>query len=216
MIKSPLLQLSLLLISILLIGCSSHYPLGMNEEQWNTLSLNERKELLLKQQASNEKLKLARIKSEELQLQKDLEKEKRITYAYKHPNNGNVIMVNILAGRLIQNTRHQRLIEESYTISRGESKKINLIFEDSKTNYTSNKTAYLKYAMQGNAVYLSFNPLRNNNGKRIALLRDGKWNCGSQYKKRLNDSRYTLMDVRFFVKELGSNCPMKARRLRNF
>lgn len=37
------------LVTTLLSACASPYPLNMNEEQWNKLSADERKTLLLEQ-----------------------------------------------------------------------------------------------------------------------------------------------------------------------
>ena len=79
--------------------------------------MNERQALLSKQQASNERIKIAGIKGQELQLQKELEEEKCIIYAYKHPENGNIIIENILAGSLINNKKTKRIVEGVYTVA---------------------------------------------------------------------------------------------------
>ncbi len=199
-------------IIILLSACASSYPLGMNEEQWNKLSAEERQQLLLEQQKYREQQRLARIEAEararELQHQEDMAEKARLQALYDNPVNGNVVMVNVLGGVLIQGKRTKRIQEETFQLARGEIQSIELIVKDNKKGYTSRKSFYLEYAINGNAVYLYLEDPQYNNYRddRIALLRDGNWQCGSHYVKNLNSSYEKLKKVKLFVKESGSSC----------
>lgn len=207
--KNLILILPLLL---LLSACASSYPLGMNEEQWKTLTPNEREKLLLEQQKYREEQRLAQIeantRARELQHQENMAEKQRLQALYDNPVNGNVVMVNILGGQYIYGKRIKNIKEETYQLARGESLQIDLLLEDPKKHTRTTQTAYLHYSLNGNGVYLYLNNPNYNNSRheRIALLRDGQWACGSRYTKNLNSSYENLKRVQLFVKEMGSKC----------
>lgn len=219
--KKLLLITSLLLI---LSGCASPYPLGMDKTQWNALTIEERHSLLLKQQQYREEQRLAQIKADaqtrKLRIEQEMAESRRLEKLYSDPRNGNIVMVNLLGGEYRAGKRSKRLIEATYQIARGETKKIELILEDSKTHYSSTETAYLSYDASGNGVYLTLdNPSYDssyNPSKRIALLRDGHWPCGSNYTKSLQGAYEQLLGVRAFVKESGSSCRSSQPPYRRF
>lgn len=74
--------LLILPIILLLSACASSYPLGMNEEQWNKLSAQERQQLLLEQQKYREQQHLARIeavaRARELRHQEEMAEKARL------------------------------------------------------------------------------------------------------------------------------------------
>ncbi|WP_019556990.1 hypothetical protein [Thiomicrorhabdus arctica] len=205
--KKLLLMTSLLL---LLSACASPYPLGMDETQWNALTVEERQALLLKQQQYREEQRLVQMKADaearKLRIQQEMVESRRLEKLYNHPQDGNVIMVNLLGGEYRHGKRSKRLMEATYQVARGETKQIELILEDTKKHYTSTETAYLSYDVNGNGVYLSLDNPGYNSSKRIALLRDGHWPCGSNYTKNLHGSYEKLIGVKVFVKESGSRC----------
>ena len=209
---------NLLILSILLFlaACASPYPLGMNEDQWNKLSADERKAMLLKQQEHQEKQRMVQIKAnakaEQLRLENQIIETRRLEKLYSDPRNGNVMMVNILGGQYQYGKRQKRVLEASYVVARGEIKKISLALQDPKNHYTSTETVYLKYEAAGNGIYLYLDHPSRNETKRIALLRDGHWQCGSNYTKNLHTSYEKLIKMRFFVKESESNCRSRHRR----
>lgn len=200
----------------LLTACASSYPLGMSEEQWKSITPGERKALLLKQQKYQEEQRAIRMKAaakeRELELKRDIAEKKRLDALYNNPQNGNVIMVNILGGDFKSGKRHYHIMEDTYQIARGEAKQIELRLEESKKHYSSDETAYLVYAQHGNGVYLYLDNPAYNSSKRISLLRDGQWACGSNYKKSLYGSYESLNNVRLFVKESASECRSQRRR----
>ena len=205
--KKPLLMASLLL---LLSACASPYPLGMDETQWNSLTVKERQTLLLKQQQYREEQRLVQMKADaearQLRIQQEIVESRRLEKLYNEPHNGNVIMVNILGGEYFRGKQHKRLMETTYQIARGETKKIKLRLEDTKKHDASTDTAYLSYDANGNGVYLSLDNLSHKFKKRITLLRDGHWPCGSHYTKNLHNAYEQLIGVKLFVKESGTNC----------
>ncbi len=205
--KKILFVTSLLL---LLSACASPYPLGMDEKQWTALSADERKSLLLKQQQYREEQRLVQMKANaearQLRIQQEMAESRRLEKLYSHPQNGNVIMVNLLGGQYHHGKRVKRLMEASYQVARGEIKKIELIIEDTKKHYTSTETAYLRYDANGNGVYIYLDHPNYRSSKRIALLRDGHWQCGSKYTKNLHGSYEQLLGVKLFVKESGTSC----------
>jgi len=199
----------------LLTACASSNPLGMSDEQWKAITPQERESLLLQQQKYNEEQRIIRMKAaaeqRKLEQQQEIAERARLEKLYNQPQNGNVIMINLLGGDYLRGKTVKRVVEESYQIARGETKRIQLALEDRKQHYHSTETAYLQYSLNGNAVYLYFDNPRSNNYTRIALLRDGYWNCGSNYVKDLNTSYKSLHKMQFFVKEIGSTCHLKRR-----
>ena len=207
----------LLLVTLLslLAGCSTTpYPLGMTKEQWFKLTPKERRDLLLNEQKYREEQRLAKIKANdkanERRHQREMAEKKRLDSLYKNPHNGNIVMVNIIRGHYKYGKKGKNLEyiqEDSYQIARGETKKIILRLKDAKKHYITTKPIYLQYALNGNAVYLHLQkPTKRKNQDRITLLRDGKWHCGSHYRKEMTTSYETLKDFRLFVKEIGSKC----------
>ncbi|NPA71364.1 MAG: hypothetical protein GXO35_00920 [Gammaproteobacteria bacterium] len=198
-------------IFLLLSACASPYPLGMDEKQWNSLTAGERKALLLKQQQQRAAQRLVQIKADararELRIKQEMLETKRLEKLYANPRDGNVLIVNLLGGELHQGKRQKRILEASYQIALGETKKIKISLEDKKKHYTTSETAYLTYDQNGNGVYLYLdNPNYSHNRRRVALLRDGHWRCGSNYTKSLHGSYEKLVGVQVFVKEKGERC----------
>ncbi|WP_321324785.1 lipoprotein [Thiomicrorhabdus sp.] len=202
-------------IFALLTGCASSNPLGMSDEQWKSITPEERQALLLKQQQYEEEQRTIRMKAEaeerKIQLKQEMAERERLERLYNAPKNGNVMMINILGGKYKYGKREKRILEESYEIARGETKKIQLTLENPKSRYNSTETAYLQYSMNGNGIYLYLDNPKYNSSKRIALLRDGNWLCGTRYKKSLNTSYESLHKISFFVKEVGSRCNLQRR-----
>lgn len=195
---------------LLMSACASPYPLGMSETQWKALTATERQALLLQQQQYQEEQRQIKMKADAeakaLRIQQEMLESQRLERLYSDPHNGNVIMVNLLGGEYRSGKRSKRLMEASYQIARGETKEIELLLEDPKTHRTSTETAYLKYDATGNGVYLSLDDPSYDSQKRLAMLRDGQWQCGSNYTKNLHDSYQQLLGVTLFVKESGTQC----------
>jgi len=202
--------LLLLAVFSLLTACASSYPLGMTEEQWKSITPEERQSLLLKQQQYEEEQRVIRMKAaakeRQLELKREIAEKKRLDALYSNPENGNVIMLNILGGQYKYGKRVKNVLEETYQIARGETKKIELALQQPKKHYTSTEIVYLHYAQHGNGVYLYLDNPNYNSSKRISLLRDGHWACGSNYKKNLHTSYESLTGMRLFVKEVGTHC----------
>lgn len=198
--------------TLLLSACFSNYPLGMSEKEWKSLTPPERERLLIKQQQYDAEQRLAQIKADaearKLQHQADMAERQRLERLYQNPDNGNVIMVNILGGQFIDGKRTYNIQEEGYQIARGETLPIKLYLTNPKKNRHSTETVYLQYNINGNAAYLYLDNPKYSSSRysRISLLRDGYWACGTQYNKTLNTKYEKLIGMKFFVKETGLSC----------
>lgn len=194
---------------VLLTACATSYPLGMSEEQWKTLTPSEREQLLLQEQKYQAEQRLARIKADALEKQRQHEiqmaEQTRLQALYDQPANGNVMMVNILSGQHIKGKNVKNIKPETYQIARGETKRIALLLQDNKNRITTTH-AFLSYEINGNGIYLHLDNPAYNQRTRIALLRDGNWSCGSRYSKNFNNNYQQLKRVQFFIKEVGAKC----------
>ena len=79
----------------------------------------------------------AAAKERELELKREIAEKKRLDTLYSNPENGNVIMVNILGGQYKYGKRVKNVLEDTYQIARGETKKIELVLQQPKKHYTS-------------------------------------------------------------------------------
>lgn len=216
MIKSWLFILSLTLLAGLAACSTSPYPLDMNKEQWQKLSPEERKSLLLKQQEYDESQRLARIKANakerELKLKLKLKEEARLSRLYSEPGSGNVVMLNLLSGEYRYKKTRYQIQPVSMLIARGETKEIDLTTRDHKQR-THRERLYVKYLHDGTGVYLYRSSPSRYSDDYIGILRDGRWNCGSTQRKSFQFSKYeSLNNLKIFIKEQHSSC--HARRFR--
>ena len=180
------------------------------------LTDEQKSNLLIKQQQHDHQQQLARIEAnalnEELRLKKEIMEAERIERLLANPENGNAIMFNITGGLLQKGKRTKYIQEESYVLTRGESKAISLRVSEENSDYDSTEALYLTYDVMGNGVYLYLDEYPDERSKRIALLRNGNWQCGSHYKKSLNTSYTKLLNVAFFIKEMATECSQPHRR----
>ena len=195
---------------LLLTACASPYPMGMNEEQWQKLSPNERQSLLLKQQEYDEKKRLERQKAQakqrELELALQIQEEKRLAQLYANPAQGNVVMVNLLSGEYRYKKRVFQIQPVSLLLARGEIKEIRLALRNAKGKRSSER-AFVKYNREGSGLYLYLNNPSNYNDDYIAVLRDGGWNCGSKTHHHFAfNKNESLQKLKLFVKDKHAKC----------
>lgn len=127
----------------------------------------------------------------------------RLDKLYQNPEQGNVIMLNVLSGTYQRGKNLYSIQGDSYQLARGEKKTVRLSLQNNK-GYISTQTVYLHYALHGNAVYISLRPFKQTI-PRIALLRDGRWACGSRYAKSLQQNYESMPKLRVFIKEHTQN-----------
>jgi len=207
MIKNSFIILFVLLLS----ACaSSPYPMGMSEEQWQKLSPNERQSLLLKQQEYDEQQRLqrqqAQAKQRQLELALQIQEEQRLAQLYASPVAGNVVMMNLLSGEYRYKNRVFQIQPVSLLLARGETKEIRLALRDAKGKRSSER-AFVKYNREGTGLYLYLNTPSNYNDDYLAVLRDGRWNCGSdsQHQFAFNQNE-SLQRLKLFVKDKNAQC----------
>ena len=200
----------LMLFVLTLTACASPYPLGMSEEQWQKLSPNERQSLLLKQQEYDEKQRLqrqqAQAKQRELELALQLKEEQRLAKLYANPAQGNVVMLNLLSGEYRYKKKVYQVQPTTLLIARGETKEIRLGLRNKKGQRSSERT-FVKYNREGTGLYLYLNTPSKYNDDYIAVLRDGRWNCGSNSKHQFAFNKYeSLHNLKLFVKDKNAKC----------
>ncbi|MBN2865050.1 MAG: hypothetical protein JXK16_03515 [Thiotrichales bacterium] len=203
-------HLLIVLFVLTLTACASPYPMGMSEEQWQKLTPNERQSLLLKQQEYDEQQRLqrqqAQAKQRELELALQIQEEQRLAQLYANPIEGNVVMINLLSGEYRYKKRVFQIQPISILLARGETKEIRLALRDAKGKRSSER-AFVKYNSEGTGLYLYLNTPSKYNDDYIAVLRDGRWNCGSnsqhQFAYNQNES---LQNLQLFVKDKNAKC----------
>ena len=206
-------HLLIVLFVLTLTACASPYPMGMSEEQWQKLSPNERQSLLLKQQEYDEQQRLqrqqAQAKQRELELALQMQEEQRLAQLYANPIEGNVVMINLLSGEYRYKKRVFQIQPISLLLARGETKEIRLALRDAKGKRSSER-AFVKYNREGTGLYLYLNTPSKYNDDYIAVLRDGRWNCGSnsQHQFAFNKNE-SLRNLQLFVKDKNAKCRPK-------
>lgn len=203
-------HLLIMIFVLTLTACASPYPLGMNEEQWQKLSTDERQTLLVKQQAYDEQQRLERAKAQakerELQLALQLQEEKRIANLYSQPGSGDVMMVNLLSGEYRYNKKTYQIQPTTQLIARGETQEIRLALRDEKDR-SSTERAYLQYNREGTGLYISMSSPSSYNDDRITILRDGHWDCGSNSRHQfVFNKRESIQNLNVFIKDNNTQC----------
>ncbi|QKI89899.1 hypothetical protein [Thiomicrorhabdus xiamenensis] len=195
----------LTLFSVLLSACASSNPLGMSDEQWQQLTPDERKELLLReQQIRAERSKAQQIannQARELELQRQIEEQKRLDKLYAAPQNGNVIRVNIMGGSFQRDKQHYKIMPQSYTLARGERYEIDIELRDAANGRLRDLPAYLHYRPDGAGVELSLH--YQNSSDQLRFLNDGDWQCGSHYQQSLRLDKKELIKLKTYIEYLG-------------
>jgi len=208
-------HLLLWLFVITLTGCASPYPLGMNEAQWSKLSTTERQSMLLKQQEYDEQQRLQRMKAQakqrQLELALKLQEEQRLAKLYANPSRGNVVMLNLLSGEFRYKKKTYQIQPTTLLLAKGETKEIRIALRNSK-GQRSTERFYVKYNREGTGLYIYQHRPTNYNDDFISVLRDGRWNCGSNsrhhYAYNKNESVHNL---KLFVKDKDSRCQTPQR-----
>lgn len=203
-------NLFLLFFILTLTACASPYPLGMSEEQWQKLTTDERQTLLVKQQAYDEQQRLERIKTQakqrELALALELQEEQRLANLHANPSSGDVVMVNLLSGEYRYKNKTFQIQPTTFLIARGETQETRLALRDSKGK-SSSERVFLKYNREGTGLYLSLNSPSHYNDDRITILRDGRWDCGSNsHHQYVFNKRESVHNLKVFVQDKNGHC----------
>ena len=178
-----------LCVALFFIGCSTKYPMGLNEEQWLQLSSQEQLELTKQQQMLDHQIALEREKQRQLALKLELKEQERIDKLYQNATIGDIVVVNFESGAALSSREKLPIIPQAVVLARGETKEIDLQLQ--RGNHTRVQRVYLHYANQATQVEISLNP-PNQRVNKIVLLNDGRWNRGTKYpKQNLEVSKYS-------------------------
>jgi hypothetical protein len=186
---------SFLFIGIMMLifaGCSSKYPMGLSEQEWMQLSIQEKTDLTLKQESIEKEKRKERIKKYEIDKKIELEKQKaqakRLEKLYQEAEYGDIVNINLYGGKIESSNELLTLIPTAITIVRGESKTVPIVLK--KKHYTYTKQLWIALNPMGNKIILSLKkPTKYNIEEQIVILNNGKWYKEQLYQKS-NQARY--------------------------
>ncbi|WP_353661562.1 hypothetical protein [Hydrogenimonas sp. SS33] len=194
-------------ILVLLSGCATRYPMGLDEKTWQTLPPAERVRLREKQAEIDAKLQAQeeRHRHEERmrQLQIEKEREARITTLYKRAGYGNIVRVNIEGGCYREYKKCERYRPVSVILALGETKRVPLVMRYGQ------KTLWIRYDKQG----VTIDDDSNLNDFDAAVLLPRRWERGSGYRISLKEpyrkGGTTLTNAEVFVRffPIRNDCP---------
>ncbi len=176
---AALLQLvnTLLLIASLAVmsGCAQ-YPMGLNQDQWQSLSPEQQADYTARQQAIDaERAKQAAIRREEqarLAAERERAEQERLEAAYRHARYGDIIVVTVEGGEIAFGGKRHPYEPIAFELVRGERKEVRF----SRLGRHHQTTGIvMRLSEDGNTFYFD-EPAR----KRIVITNNG-WDRGRTY-----------------------------------
>lgn len=201
--KKIKLFVAVLFAMFLTSGCASSYPMGLNEEQWNSLSKEKQIELTIEQNRLNQERSLLEEKRQLQQGESSSSYQQAQTLPFRY---GDVATVSFYGGIAKHDKYEKSILPQSFMINRGETKEVQLLLQREGKNYTQTETIFLVYAQDGSKIEI-FGETPNQRRQRITLLNDGKWNRGAKYSNQNAESskyialRNVSVGVRFYDEE---------------
>lgn len=199
----------------LFIGCATRYPLGLSEDQWQALSIQQQAEYAAQQYQIDED---RRKKQEEYYLlcERELAEEanaerERVGQIYEDAEYGDIIQVNVWGGRIAFNGKKADFEPVSFDLARGERKRIRFYHHEKHTTYS----AYIWVAYENNAFYFDVgdDSAYKHHGERIVILDKGKWEDGKTYRPKTleKDSDSEAEGIKVFIKYKPLLCKSKKK-----
>lgn len=201
--KKIKLLIAVFFTMLLTSGCASSYPMGLNEEQWNSLSKEKQIELTIEQNRLNQERSLLEEKRQLQQGESSSYQQQAQTLPFRY---GDIATVSFYSGIGKFGKREKNILPQSFMINRGETKEIQLRMQYKDKKYTETETIFLVYAQDGSKIEI-FGETPNQRRQRITLLNDGKWNRGIKYSNQNAESskyialRNVSVGVRFYDEE---------------
>lgn len=162
-------------VGLLLAGCAT-YPMGLNESQWEALSLAQKAEYQAKQYAIDQERarQYAAEQAQRHQEQQEAEEREsiRITEAYHHAVYGDVITVTIQGGMVAFRGKRFPFEPLSFDLVRGEVRLVEFTRQGRSYETT---LVEVRLSNDGNTFYFDY-PAR----KRFVAINDG-WERGREY-----------------------------------
>jgi len=123
------------------------------------------------------------------------------------------IKVRFVKGQFHYNQQSFKIEKATYRLNRGETKKIQLALHPKSNQKTPDrphktiyKSAYLKYAKNGQAFYLYLRNPKRKPKQKITLFRNKGWHSGQSVQKELHSSAGNLSKMIVQVKQIKSKC----------
>jgi len=197
-----------ILITFIITGCASKYPMGIDEETWKKLPPQTKAELLQKetiQKAKQRELEeMHRHKERMLELEIEAKREDRLEKILKLVKYGDIVRVNISGGciRIFKKCKAYRPV--SLLLMRGETKHVKLMME------YSTQDLWIRYDNQG----VTIDDDENLDDFDASLFLPENWEMGRYYHFNLKNpySKLPLMQnakvyIRYFpIATTTSNC----------
>jgi len=165
-------------------ACSTKYPLGLSEKEWETLSIEKKTQYALEQSKIDEKKREEELQRWKLQKEYELQEKKiyqeRIDEVYRDGNYGDIITINLYGGYIENYKGFLSLQPYSFSLARGEIQKLELIARD-KRNHSYKVELWVKFDLKGNQLILSNERFNSKNGG-IIILNNGRWHKEKLYK----------------------------------
>jgi hypothetical protein len=192
------LTLFAIITMILLSGCATRYPMGLDEKTWQTLPPAERARLQAEQAKIDAQLRLQRERDRheermhELQIEK--EKQARITRLYQRAGFGDIVRVNIEGGCYRSYKKCEPYRPVSVILALGETKKVTL-----RQRY-GNENLWIRYDEHG----VTIDDDSNLDDFDAAVLLPERWERGRRYRLSLTDpyrkGKTTLTNATVFIR----------------
>ena len=180
-------------------GCVS-YPMGLNQQQWNSLSPAQQAELQAKQYQVDEG---RRQQADAIRLQREqqameatrLEKE-RVNTLYANARYGDIVTVTVQGGYLTYASKRYPYESTAFDIIKGESKKV---FFRGRGMQTVATDYVVRLSDDGNTLFF------DDESRQRAVLVNHDWEHGETYQPAgtMNDVSVALSGMTFFVKLKG-------------
>lgn len=187
------------ILVVVISGCSTKYPLGLSEEEWELLPIEKKTIYSEKQAKIDEKIRQEQLTRWQIQKQYELEAKKaeqtRLDNLYQRAQYGDIINVNLYGGQYSAYDEFISIRPTAFTLARGEVKEIKVIMKNKK-NYTYRDTFWAMFTPMGNKIVLS--PKRvslDEDSEGIVILNNGRWHKEQTYKRSSLDQYDKLKDL---------------------
>lgn len=166
-----------LLTSILMAGCVTRHPMGLNQAQWEALSPDRQAELQARQyaidaekrqQAENRRAEQARMAAEEARAEQE-----RLRQIYANAAYGDIVTVTVQGGYLVYSGKLYPYEPVSFDLAKGETKRVIFRGRGQQTVATDYK---VRLSEDGNTIYF------DDSARQRIVLVNQDWEHGQTYR----------------------------------
>ena len=188
--------LLLLVLAALLSGCIQ-YPMGLSQQQWESLTPAQQAEYQAKQytidEQNRQQAEVRRVEQQRIAIEQARAEQERLRQLYANARYGDIVRVNVQGGFLEYNGRRYPYEPVSVDLVRGESK---LVTFYGRGNNTLNTSYNMRLTEDGNTVIFD-----DSYRQRIVMVNQD-WERGQRYghERTRNDVSVGFLGMTFFVK----------------